>query len=158
MNLLFLPQDFLDLKARRDYISGKHREAGAACGEASEQGESFAGHDNAPFEAAMLDMNIRSRMLREVDNMLNRAVSFSPEPNDGSVKFGRMVLVNDVTHAESTWYLVGSPWTQRTGEGHSQSDPLPTSYMSPIGRVLLGHKIGDEVHFQKRTLKILEIH
>ena len=158
MNLLFLHDDLEELRRRHQVLLEKMREAGLACGEASEQGESFAGHDNAPFEAAMLDMTISSRQLGDVQDMLIKAVGSEPKPNDGTVQFGRLVLIEDASLQERTWYLIGSPWTAKKGEGLTKDDPMPTSYISPIARVLMGHKVGEEVLFQKkRTLKIIEI-
>ncbi|MEI6304642.1 MAG: GreA/GreB family elongation factor [Candidatus Taylorbacteria bacterium] len=158
MKLLFLYDDLVELQRRYSVLKKKNREAGIACGEASDQGESFAGHDNAPFEAAMLEMNISSRQLGDIELMLSKAEECIPKPNDGTVQFGRLVLIDDVSLNEKTWYLIGSPWTTINGDGLTKDDPMSTSYISPIARALSGHKVNDKVLFQnKRELRILEI-
>jgi len=160
MPLLFLSEDLTALRARREDVSRRHREAGAACGEASEQGESFAGHDNAPFEMAMQEKMLMANRLREIDALLSQAQVYEPKPNDGSVQFGRTVQVEDLGHGDVSWYTIGSPWSDREGDGSEQS-PFRTSYQSPIARVLMGKKPLSVVELQAakpaRKLKIIEV-
>ena len=158
---LFTKKDHAALVARREEIAIKTRELGRIIGEAAAQGESFAGHDNAPQQAAEDDQRVQKGLLKEMDEWLAGAVICQPEAYDGSVKFGSIVLIEDLSNAEKTWYQIGSYWTSHEGKGTSNKDAHHLMYGTPFARSLMGKKAGHIAEFKvgQRTmrLKVVEV-
>lgn len=159
---LFTAADHAALIARREALSVEVRELGRTIGEAAAQGESFAGHDNAPQQAAEEDQRLRKAQLKEMESWLAGAVICKPEVYDGSIKFGSVILVEDLSSGEKTWYQVGSFWTAHEGKGTANNDAHHLMYGSPFARNLMTKRAGQTAEFKvgnTRTmrLKVIEV-
>ena len=91
----------------------------------------------------------------EIENMLkNAVVAESDDSPEDVVSFGSTVKIHDVEFDEDAEYTI---------VGSSESDPVKgkISNESPIGKALLGSKIGDTVSAETPggtvELKILDI-
>ena len=111
--------------------------------------------DNAEYDEAKTEQAFVEGRIQELERLLASAKVIE-EPTSGKNDFVRMgshIKVVDNEGEEETYYLVGS----------SEADPRRglISNESPIGRALIGKKMGDEVTVVAPagsfTLKILEI-
>ena len=102
-------------------------------GDISENSE----YDDAKNEQAFIEGRIQ-----EIKNMLNNAKVVNEDEIDSeTVNIGTTVKLKDKdTDEEFTYTIVGS----------AESDPLKNkiSNESPIGKTILGHKVGDEVQVE----------
>ena len=114
--------------------------------------------ENAEYEAAMNELAFLEGRIQELEAMIQNAVII---PNHKTAK-GRSTVVGmgSIVKVESaqakrptTYTIVGSPEA-------SPSDGR-ISNESPIGKALIGKKVGDEVEFAvpagKQRLKVLQV-
>ena len=110
--------------------------------------------DNAEYDEAKQEQAFVEGRIQELERLLSsaRLIEESATRVD-YVKLGTHVKVKDVEGEEETYYLVGS----------HEADPRRglISNESPIGRALIGKRVGDEVTVVAPagsfTLRILEI-
>ena len=111
--------------------------------------------DNAEYDEAKQEQAFVEGRIQELERMLSNAKVIE-EPTTGAVDYVRMgshIKVSDSEGEEETYYLVGS----------HEADPRRglISNESPIGRALIGKRVGDEVTVVAPAgafnLKILEI-
>jgi transcription elongation factor GreA len=110
--------------------------------------------DNAEYEEAKTDQAFVEGRILELERLLATARVIE-EPTTGAdyVRLGAHVKVVDADGEEETYYLVGS----------HEADPRRRliSNESPIGRAMLGKRVGDEVTVVAPagafSLKILDI-
>jgi transcription elongation factor GreA len=110
--------------------------------------------DNAEYDEAKQEQAFVEGRIQELERMLSSA-RIIEEPATGAdyVRMGAHVRVVDVDGDEETYYLVGS----------QEADPRRglISNESPIGRALIGKRVGDEVTVVAPagafTLKVLDI-
>ncbi|MGM0438526.1 MAG: transcription elongation factor GreA [Bacillota bacterium] len=123
--------DYLVNEKRREVA--KRIKVAREFGDISENSE----YDDAKNEQAFVEGRIQ-----EIENMLRNAkVVKDDEVDDHTVNVGTTVKIKDIDDGEIyTYTLVGS----------AESDPLENkiSNESPIGKNLIGHKIGDEVEVE----------
>ncbi|MBV9543517.1 MAG: transcription elongation factor GreA [Chloroflexi bacterium] len=110
--------------------------------------------DNAEYDEAKTDQAFVEGRIQELERMLASAkVIEGPDGKGDYVRMGSHIKVSDEEGEEETYYLVGS----------QEADPRRglVSNESPIGRALIGKRVGDSVTVVAPagafTLKILEI-
>ncbi|MBQ1369357.1 MAG: transcription elongation factor GreA [Firmicutes bacterium] len=111
--------------------------------------------ENAEYSAAKEEQGRIEGRIAFLEDLLKNAEIYSEEEADTSVvSYGSTVKVFDEMFEEEVIYKI---------VGSEESDPLSDliSGDSPVGRALLGAKVGDQVHFDTPggtcTLKVLEI-
>lgn len=93
---------------------------------------------NAEYELAKNDLSFVEGRILTLEQMLKKAVIIKAEPTFHSeVKMGCQVNVTDQDGRQSLYTIVGS----------AEANPTDgkISYQSPVGRALLGRKVGDTV-------------
>src|SRR5438270_5083462 len=110
--------------------------------------------DNAEYDEAKQEQAFVEGRIQELERLLSTAkVIEEPTTKVDYVRMGAHIKVVDSEGEEETYYLVGS----------SEADPRRglISNESPIGRALIGKRVGDEVTVVAPAgsfnLKILEI-
>jgi transcription elongation factor GreA len=110
--------------------------------------------DNAEYDEAKAEQAFVEGRIQELERLLSAAKLIeAPTIKGDYVRMGAHVKVVDAEGEEETYYLVGS----------HEADPRRglISNESPIGRALMGKKVGDEVTVVAPAgafgLKILEI-
>ena len=110
--------------------------------------------ENAEYSAAKEEQGRIEGRIAFLEDLLKNAEIYSEEEADTSVvSYGSTVKVFDEMFEEEVIYKI---------VGSEESDPLSDliSGDSPVGRALLGAKVGDQVHFDTPggtcTLKVLE--
>ena len=154
--ILITPEGYEQLKSdlehlrtvRRKEISEKIRVA-RGFGDLSENSEyDEAKNEQAQVEAsiAILEEQLKKAQLIEKDQISTDVVSI-----------GTTVTILDVEFDEQTTYRISSPL-----EYVRDNDLETITDESPVGKALIGHKVGDEVHVvvpsgSKVQFKILDI-
>jgi transcription elongation factor GreA len=110
--------------------------------------------DNAEYDEAKQEQSFVEGRIQELERLLSTAKLIEePTSKADYVRMGGHVKVVDSDGEEETYYLVGS----------HEADPRRglISNESPIGRALIGKRVGDEVTVVAPagtfTLKVLEI-
>ena len=141
-----LKKELNDLKSvTRGEISEKIRVA-RGFGDLSENSE----YDEAKTEQAVVEARIK----KLEDQLKNVKIISRDEISTDAVSVGCKVKILDVDFDEEMEYVIAS-----SVESHSDLDAI--SDESPVGKGLIGHKVGDVVEIQAPAavlkLKILEI-
>jgi transcription elongation factor GreA len=110
--------------------------------------------DNAEYDEAKTEQSFVEGRIQELERLLASAKVIEEPPTKADyVRMGAHVKVVDADGAEEVYYLVGS---HEADPRHGQ-----ISNESPIGRALIGKRVGDEVTVVAPagsfTLKIAEI-
>ena len=109
--------------------------------------------ENAEYEDAKNEQGMVEGRILVVENMLRNAVVIEESPDGGVVGLGSAVDVKD-DFGKQTFTIVG-PAEVDVAEGR-------ISLESPMGKALIGHKVGEEVEVQSpagpRRVKIVGIH
>ncbi|WP_342360522.1 transcription elongation factor GreA [Terrarubrum flagellatum] len=95
--------------------------------------------ENAEYHSAKESQSLNEGRILELESLIGRAeVIDVTKLNGETVKFGATVtLVDEDTEAEKIWQIVGEP------EADVKSGRV--SIASPIGKALIGKKVGDSV-------------
>ena len=118
--------------------STRRREVAARIHKASESGGTV---DNAEYDEAKNEQAFTEGRIRELENILaNAVVDPTQEDAKGTVAFGSRVTVVTEQNKKRNYKVVGS----------AEAAPLKgkISNESPVGRALLGRKVGDEVEVE----------
>ena len=94
--------------------------------------------DNAEYDEAKMEQSFVEGRIQELGRLLSNAKLIEePAIGGGYVRMGSHVKVSDTEGEEETYYLVGS----------HEADPRKglISNESPIGRALIGKRVGDTV-------------
>lgn len=95
--------------------------------------------ENSEYDDAKNEQAFVEGRIKEIENMLRNAkVVKNDEVSDHTVNIGTTVKLKDIDSEEVfTYTIVGS----------AEADPLKNkiSHESPIGKSIIGHKIGDKV-------------
>jgi len=94
--------------------------------------------ENADYIAAKEEQGFVEGRIQELEHLLRNVVIIDNAPrNNNEVAIGNVVTVQEGSFPPETYHLVGP----------KEADPLNgrISHESPIGRALLGKKVGDEV-------------
>ena len=116
--------------------------------DAKSQGSS---EDNSEYQLAVEEMEKIENNISKVEGMIlsSKVIDYSDFSIE-SVKFGlTVILENDETKEKFTYQIVGT----------NEADPSlgKISNVSPLGAVLLGKEVADEVSSRDDTFVILEI-
>lgn len=124
----------------------KRKELSARIEEAREHGDL---KENAEYHAAKDDQGHNEARIRQLEDMLKRAVIVESAAGTDAVAPGCLVEIRMAGDDETTTYLVGS-----IEERHDTFDVLSPS--SPLGQALLGASVGDTVTYQgpRRELSV----
>ena len=134
------------LEEELEWRSGeRRREISAWIERAREHGDI---RENADYDAAKNDQGHNEARVRQLQDMLRRAVAVESVAGD-VVEPGTVVEVRIEGDDETTLYLVGS-----IEERHETYEVLSVS--SPLGQVLLGTEVGAVVTYEgpRRTMSV----
>ncbi len=111
--------------------------------------------ENAEYDAAKEEQTHLEMKINKIENILSRVKVLAPEDMpDGEVYVLTNVKVKDITNEEEITYSLVSP-----EEADFEQDKI--SVVSPIGKALLGKKVGDRIEVDvpigKMKYEILEI-
>lgn len=107
--------------------------------------------ENAEYQLAKGRLRGINNNILRLEQQINQAQIIKPK-TDGTIDVGNTVTL-EINGIKKIYLILGS----------SQTDPAQgiISHLSPIGRALLGHQIGDALEItinnRKNTYKILEI-
>jgi transcription elongation factor GreA len=111
--------------------------------------------ENAEYHAAKQSMGIVTTRIDELQTILNNAeiVAVGGESPDEAAQ-GCTVELEDQANGARLTYVLVSPFESDAAAGR-------ISVESPLGRALMGARVGQEVTFEapagRRTLKVLEL-
>ena len=109
--------------------------------------------ENAEYEDAKNEQGMVEGRILVLENMLRNAVVIEEGPNGGVIALGSVVDVQD-EFGKQTFTIVG-PAEVDVSAGR-------ISLESPVGRALIGHKVGEEVEVQSpagsRRVKVVRVH
>jgi len=111
--------------------------------------------ENAEYSAALEKQERLMRRLREVSDDLERARILDVEEiSTERVVIGTKVGVKNVTKKKDVDYIILGPWDADIDQGI-------ISYLAPVGRGLLGHKVGESIEIElpegKNTFEVKSI-
>lgn len=133
-----------------DLIQHKRKEVAERIASARELGESD--DVNPEYEAAREEQSFVEGRILELEEILKRAKIIGPKASTSIVDVGNTVTVEVGTDRE-TYTIVGSV--------EAEPDHGRISHESPVGKALLGLKVGDQVEvatpLAKLKYKILKI-
>lgn len=93
--------------------------------------------ENADYHKAKEDQGFLEGRIQEIEAILNHAEVVEAQANYDQVAVGARVTVQEADYPPETYHLVGSQ------EANPSDGKI--SNESPIGKALLGHKVGDRV-------------
>ena len=124
------------LKDELAYLKGPGRdELSARLRSAIQQGDLS---ENADYSKAKEDQGFLEGRIQELEKVLGNVIIIEETSTQrGEVNIGSHVTIQEGDFPEETYYMVGS----------KEADPRKgrISYESPIGKVLLGHHVGETV-------------
>lgn len=127
------------LKSELDHLVTVRRpEIIKAIAAAREEGDL---RENAGYDAARHDQAMTERRIREIEDRIRRAVIIDPTKAT-SVQVGTTVTI-DIDGEEETYTIVGAI-EAKPAQGKISNE-------SPIGKALLGRKVGEEVDIRTPT-------
>ena len=134
-----------------DLKVNKRQEIAQKIKEAREQGDLS---ENAEYDAAKDEQRDMEARIEEIEQILKNAVVIDEKFEKGVISLGCHVLLEDISLGkEVTYHIVGST------EANSLKGKI--SNESPVGKALLGKKVGDTVTVETQvgelTYKVLEI-
>jgi len=94
--------------------------------------------ENSPLDAAKDKQGHVEARIREIEEMLKRAVVVDGSAGAAKVRVGLTVMVTNLAKGTSNRYSIVGPTEANAANGKISS-------VSPVGRALLDHKIGDVV-------------
>ncbi|MBI3760780.1 MAG: transcription elongation factor GreA [Chloroflexi bacterium] len=112
----------------------KRQEIAARLHDAMEDGELI---ENAEYEAAKNEQAFVEGRISTLEMLLNNAVIIKGDGPQGQVHLGSVVTVREEGGSPEKYHVVGA----------AEADPSKgrISNESPLGRALMGRKVGDEV-------------
>jgi len=139
-----------ELKAELDELTGLRGEIADRIKTAREFGDLA---ENMEYSAARQDQERNENRITEIEHILANVQVITAPKNDNKVVLGSKVKLEGANGTSKQFQVVGTV----------EADPLngKISDESPIGRALLGKKVGEDVEIQtpaeKTTYKIAEI-
>jgi transcription elongation factor GreA len=108
--------------------------------------------ENSEYEDAKNEQGMLEGRILTLEKMVRNAVIIE-EHHGGNVQVGATVTVTD-EHGKASYTIVGAAVEVDAGSGR-------ISHESPVGRALMGHKVGEQVTVQTpagpRTMKITKV-
>jgi len=110
--------------------------------------------ENADYISAKEEQGFIEGRIQELENVLKKAQVIEESKDAGTIiSIGSKVIIKEEDYPEETFHIIGSK------EADPQNGKI--SYESPIGKALLGHRVGDRVSVEtpegKIVFEILEI-
>src|SRR5574341_965829 len=140
------------LKAELEHLKGTGREEMARRLRSAVQMGDLS--ENADYHKAKEDQGFMEGRIQELEYLLKNAIIIEQNGSQaGIVDIGSHVTIQEGSYPEETYHLVGA----------KEADPRNgrISNESPIGKALLGHRVGDDVVVETPGgdihLRILEI-
>jgi transcription elongation factor GreA len=109
--------------------------------------------ENADYHKAKEDQGFLEGRIQELEYLVRNAVVIEKNTNKDTVGVGSHITIQEADYPAETYHMVGS----------KEADPRNgrISHESPIGRALMGHRVGDNVEVEtpagKIKFKILKI-
>ncbi len=155
---LFLPEDYNDLIDRINQISEIIAEAGKETGESCTEGaETF--HDNFAYEQGSLKISMWSKEIDKLTKIRNRARIINKIETNEIVSVGKNITIENEETGEVKTIRLGSYIVFKSKNDENKINSV--SYSSPIGKLLIGAKIGEkrrgDIGNKDTTLIILKI-
>lgn len=135
--VIFLTSDGIEkIKAELDHLKNMVRiELAQRLRAAIQMGDLS---ENADYISAKEEQGFVEGRILELENVLKKAQVIKESKEDKNIiAIGSKVIVREGDFPEETFYIIGSK------EADPQNGKI--SYESPIGKALLGHKVGDMV-------------
>lgn len=124
------------LQAELEYLKGPAREELAKRLRAAIDHGDLS--ENADYSAAKEEQSFLEGRIQELERLLSNVVIIDNVEKDLSViSIGDYITIKEGSHPPEKYHLVGP---KEADPGNSR-----ISYESPIGKALLGHRVGDEV-------------
>jgi len=149
--ILLTPEGRARLQAELEHLRTVRRpQVAQQLREAADEGDlnENSGYDDAKHEQAFVEGRILT-----LETLLKRAVVVEHRTASDSVAFGSQVTVMERGDREETFQIVGSAEVDLRNARISNE--------SPLGKALLGHKVGEEVAVEtpdgRRYFEILDI-
>lgn len=140
MHYFFTRHDFDGLNREIATACDRIKDAGAEMGLSCAEGaETF--HDNFAYEQGQRDQEMWSDRVRELVSVRNNAQIITPGANNGQVRIGRIVTVNNTTSNTEKVFRVGS---YMVFEDTKVGEISTLSYDAPLPKSLIGAKVGEE--------------
>jgi transcription elongation factor GreA len=123
------------LKEELEQLKGPAREQLAARLRAAIQQGDLS--ENADYSAAKEEQGFLEGRIQELDAILRNVIIIDDNKKRDVVDVGAHITIQEDDYPEETYYMVGP----------KEADPTKgrISHESPIGKALLGHRVGDEV-------------
>lgn len=102
--------------------------------------------ENADYHKAKEDQGFLEGRIQEIERILHDAEVIESRSNYHEVALGARVTIKEGNETPETYYLVGRK------EANPREGKI--SHESPIGKALLGHKVGDRVEVDSPQGKI----
>ena len=102
--------------------------------------------ENAAYQIAKGKLRGINQGILEIEDLLKRAIIIEPKKNSGFVQLGNIVTV-EVNGKQKTYQILGS----------SETNPERgvISHNSPIGKNLIGRRMGDNVRIQLSDREVI---
>ena len=97
--------------------------------------------ENADYASAKEEQAFLEGRIQQIEEMLRRAKIITADQTSGYVSLGKRVTVVEEGHEEMETFLLVGPAEADPSNGRVSNE-------SPLGRALLGHKVGDRVVVQ----------
>lgn len=108
--------------------------------------------ENAAYQQAKQDLRRLNTRMLHIEETLKQAIPITSSANDGALALGSTVTIEH-DGRQQTFQIVGAQ------EANPSRGRL--SHLSPLGALLMGHSVGDEVALtidgNKKTYRIIEI-
>lgn len=103
--------------------------------------------ENAAYQMAKGRLRGINQRILELQDQIHRAVVITPTRDTATIQLGHRVTV-EINGKQKTFLILGS----------TETDPGAgvISHHSPIGAALMGHQVGDTVHFLLSNKKRVE--
>lgn len=153
MAYFFLREDFLALEDKIAEVEEKVRECGREMALSCQEGaETF--HDNFAFEEGERQQRMWSREYGRLVELHRNARLVDPPTDNTVVALGKTVTMRDLETDKSVSYQIGSFLVFSSVLGR-------ISYESPLARMIIGRRVGDEctalIAGKKRSFEIEKI-
>ena len=146
---LLSEEKFIELKKKLSVLKNKQPHTAAEVARLAEMGD-FS--ENAAYQMAKGRLRGLNQKIFELEYQLDHAIIIPPQTSLNTVQIGHTVTIEN-KGKKYTYKILGS------AETSPQAGII--SHTSPIGRVLLGHKVGEKITVQINNKKfdytILEI-
>lgn len=143
-NIILTREGYNKLEKELDFLKNeKRREVAKRIKHAREFGDIS---ENAEYDEAKNEQAFVEGRIQEIEHLLRNA-EIAEESEDDVVAVGKTVTLFDKENEEEiTYHIVGS----------AESDPLDfkISNQSPLGKAIIGKRVGDDIEFEAPIGKV----